>query len=119
MPPGPLAPRMADRLLTRARAHPIVSCREGAKDVSRLPFEKGGSYGVITANDQLATRAAGFDCAIVVPCRESMGGPDKVATFYSQTCMRYVLECVYGTVFARSYEKSRQHKTLAERELRQ
>lgn len=64
-------------------------------------------------------RAAGFDCAIVVPCRESMGGPDKVATFYSQTCIRYVLECVYGTVFARSYEKSRQYKTLAERELRQ
>lgn len=77
---------------------------------------KGCKTIVITANDQLATRAAGFDCAIVVPCRESMGGPDKVATFYSQTCIRYVLECVYGTVFARSYEKSRQHKTMAERD---
>ena len=78
---------------------------------------KGCKTIVITANDELASRFAGFDCAVVVPCRESMGNRDKVATFYSQTCIRYVLECVYGAVFARSYDQSLRHKTMAEREL--
>ncbi|MBR1828868.1 MAG: MurR/RpiR family transcriptional regulator [Atopobiaceae bacterium] len=69
---------------------------------------------VVTANDELAGGVAGFDCAVLVPCRESTNGREKVATFYSQTCMRYVLECIYGVVFAQSYQSSKRHKTLAE-----
>ena len=75
---------------------------------------KGCRSIVITANDELAGKAHGFDCAIVVPCRESDSGRNKVATFYSQTCIRYVLECLYGTVFAMSYRENVMHKSMAE-----
>lgn len=69
---------------------------------------------MVTANDELAEGVAGFDCVVVVPCRESTNGREKVATFYSQTCLRYVLECMYGIVFARSYQTNKRLKTMAE-----
>lgn len=69
---------------------------------------------VVTANDQLASKAAGFDAAIILPCRERGEGRNKVATFYSQTCIRYALECVYGVVFAMNYQENLLHKNQAE-----
>lgn len=69
---------------------------------------------MVTANDELSEGVAGFDCVVVVPCRESTNGREKVATFYSQTCLRYVLECIYGVVFAQSYQANKRLKTMAE-----
>lgn len=45
-----------------------------------------------------AERPAGFDLGIAFPHHESEEA--KVATFYSQTCIRYILNCVYAEVFA-------------------
>ena len=68
----------------------------------------------VTANDQLASKAAGFDAAIILPRRERGEGRNKVATFYSQMCIRYALECVYGVVFAMNYQENLLHKNQAE-----
>ena len=29
---------------------------------------------------------------------------NKVGTFYAQTCMRYVLNCVYSVAFSKNYD---------------
>lgn len=38
----------------------------------------------------------------------------KVATYYSQTCITYILNCVYGKVFQLDYELNMQRRTFAE-----
>lgn len=56
---------------------------------------------VITANAQALDVHPRYDHSILLPQRESMFG--KVATFYSQTCIRYVLNCVYSVAFSQNY----------------
>ena len=45
-----------------------------------------------------------IDCALRFPMRERDAG--KMATFYSQTCIRYLLNSVYAAVFALDYAGS-------------
>lgn len=51
-----------------------------------------------------AERPVGFDLGISFPHHESEAA--KVATFYSQACIRYILNCVYAEVFALGDKKS-------------
>lgn len=53
-----------------------------------------------------------FDYSFRIPAKE--GGVGKVATFYSQTCFRYILNCIYSEVFGLDYERSQAHKDAIE-----
>ena len=48
-----------------------------------------------------------------IPAKES--GVGKVATFYSQTCFRFILECIYSEVFELDYEANQARKDAGER----
>lgn len=45
---------------------------------------------------------------ILIPATESQAG--KIATYYSQSCIRFVLNCIYGEVYALDYQASKAHK---------
>lgn len=49
-----------------------------------------------------APTPVGFDVCLRFPARES--DAEKIATFYSQACIRYILDCVYGVIFAQDYD---------------
>ncbi|MDI9590393.1 MAG: MurR/RpiR family transcriptional regulator [Acidobacteriota bacterium] len=59
---------------------------------------------LITANEQLEGQLAGTDCVILLPRSETRAG--RIATYYSQASIRYVLNCIYGEVFARTWHES-------------
>lgn len=42
----------------------------------------------------------GYDAVIQFPARESYD--EKIATYYSQTSIQYILNCIYGIAFAKS-----------------
>ena len=52
------------------------------------------------------------DLLLRIPDRESVVG--KVAGYYSQTAIRYVLNCLYGMIYAIDMEKNRQFKDEAD-----
>ncbi len=54
----------------------------------------------------------GFDLSIRYPQSEKSLG--KIATFYSQECERFVLNCIYAEIFAFDYERSQRAKDSAE-----
>lgn len=56
-----------------------------------------------------------FDYALRFPVRESVEGFDKIGTFYSQACIRFVLNCVYAELYELTYEQSSSHKLAIER----
>lgn len=51
-----------------------------------------------------APKPEGMDVGLRFPAREGVSG--KVATFYSQECIRYLLNCLYGTIFSFDYERN-------------
>ncbi|MDY4041402.1 MAG: MurR/RpiR family transcriptional regulator [Collinsella sp.] len=55
-----------------------------------------------------ADAPVGVDCALLFPHRED--DRDKMATFYSQACIRYLLNCLYGMVWSLDYEGSARRK---------
>lgn len=59
---------------------------------------------LITANAQAAHRLAGLECLLLLPEGETTRG--SVATYYSQTCIRFVLNCIYGDLFSMSWQES-------------
>lgn len=64
----------------------------------------------------LLTSASGFDGVdqvISVPDKEAPVG--KTAGYYSQVCIRYVLNCLYGMIYSFNMEKYREHKDQADR----
>ena len=67
---------------------------------------------VITANAQALDVYPRYDYSVLLPQRESMFG--KVATFYSQTCIRYVLNCVYSVAFSQNYSEYLREKDQIE-----
>lgn len=71
-----------------------------AKQIEQLRARRC-KIAVITANAQALDVHPRYDCSLLLPQRESMFG--KVATFYSQTCIRYVLNCVYSVAFSQNY----------------
>jgi DNA-binding MurR/RpiR family transcriptional regulator len=66
----------------------------------------------ISSRASIAERTSGIDLPVVVPLRENKYG--KVATFYSQTCLRYVLNCVYSIAFSKNYANNLHNKDLIE-----
>lgn len=57
-----------------------------------------------------AVEPPGVSVSIRFPAREADAG--KVATFYSQTCIRYILNCLYGAAYALSPLSETNHKHL-------
>lgn len=95
-----------------------VSTGLGPQDLAILVTYSGGLLGamrndirvlrehrckliVISADQDTPNRIAGLDCFVGLPSGESVHG--KIATFFAQTCIRYVLDCIYGECFARNY----------------
>lgn len=66
--------------------------------------ERGCKMVLITANQEMENRLAGTDCVILVPEGETRSG--RVATFFSQECIRYVLNCIYSEVFALNWQEN-------------
>ena len=71
------------------------------RQIQRLR-ERHCKIAVLTSDERMADRFSGFDFPIILPRRENRFR--KVATFYSQTCIRYVLNCVYSVAFSQDYE---------------
>ena len=65
---------------------------------------KGCKTILITANAASARRIAGLECLLMLPEGETTRG--SVATYYSQSCIRFVLNCVYGDCFALGWEEN-------------
>ena len=56
----------------------------------------------ITSDETIEEHAGKADCLIVLPQSETRKG--RIANYYSQTTIRYVLNCIYGEVFAHNWE---------------
>ncbi|MBP3893593.1 MAG: MurR/RpiR family transcriptional regulator [Atopobiaceae bacterium] len=65
---------------------------------------KGCKTILITANAAAARRIAGLECLLLLPEGETTRG--SVATYYSQSCIRFALNCVYGECFAQGWNES-------------
>lgn len=70
----------------------------------RILRSNGCKVILITANAAAASQLAGLDCLLLLPEGETTRG--SVATYYSQSCLRFALNCVYGECFARSWKES-------------
>ncbi len=67
-----------------------------SKDIEVLG-QRGCQLAIITAHSDQDPLMSSFDIKVQIPPREAVRG--KIATFYSQTCIRYVLLCVYGRIY--------------------
>ena len=56
----------------------------------------------ITSDETIEEHAGKADCVIMLPQSETRKG--RIANYYSQTTIRYVLNCIYGEVFAHNWE---------------
>lgn len=61
---------------------------------------------IVTADEGLKKRMLSTDCLILLPKGESRA--DRLATFYSQTCVRYTLNCIYAEAYAKNHERNQQ-----------
>ena len=61
---------------------------------------------IVTADDSVKKRMISADCVITLPTGESRS--ERLATFYSQACVRYALNCIYAEAYAANYERNRQ-----------
>lgn len=57
----------------------------------------------------------GINLSIRIPAKETVGTTGKIATYYSQECIRFVLNCVYGELFELTYEQSSSRKLAIDR----
>lgn len=70
----------------------------------KLLRSKGCKTILVTSNTAAAQRIAGLECLLLLPEGETTRG--SVATYYSQSCIRFALNCVYGDCFALGWEES-------------
>lgn len=70
--------------------------------------ERGGKIVLISTLDE----CPGIDHFVTLPARESAIG--KAGGFFSQTSIRYVLDTLYGTIYAIDLEHNQQHKDRIE-----
>ena len=68
----------------------------------RILRSNGCKVILITANAAAASQLAGLDCLLLLPKGETTRG--SVATYYSQSCLRFALNCIYGECFARGWK---------------
>lgn len=81
------------------------------RQITRLRTQKC-KIAIITSDSRALGTPSVFDYPVIVPSRENRYG--KVATFYSQTCIRYVFNCVYSVAFSQNYENNLHDKNLIE-----
>lgn len=83
----------------------IITYGGGYLDYESAAMEVLRSQGcktiVITADRSVPDRMAGIDCTIFLPEGESRS--ERVVTYFSQTCIRFVLNCIYAEAFASNY----------------
>ena len=70
-------------------------------DVLPTLKERGCETVLVTS---AALRSPWIDQYLVFPARESVQG--KMATFYSQTCIRYLFNCLYAAVWSMDYHEN-------------
>lgn len=70
----------------------------------KLILERGVKAVAVTADEGLRDRLAGVECMLSCPQGESNEG--KIATYYAQTCIRFILNCLYGECFAQNYRRN-------------
>lgn len=73
----------------------------------RLIRELGCRIIAITSDSGVRERMAGLDCLILCPVGES--NTEKIATYYAQSCVRYVLNSIYGECFAQNFQANVEH----------
>lgn len=81
------------------------------RQIARLHTQKC-KIAIITSDSRVLSAVPAFDYPVLVPSRENRYG--KVATFYSQTCIRYVLNCAYSVAFSQNYDNNLNYKNLIE-----
>lgn len=86
-------------------------------DYKKIQFEtlrkRRCKIAIVTSLASAADHFSGYDYPLIVPNRENKYG--KIATFYSQTCLRYALDCVYSVAFCRNYASNLLERELIER----
>ena len=78
--------------------------------------ERGVTVVVLTANEDVRRVMPCAKLVLRLPQGETY--PHNIATYYSQTCIRYALNCVYGEVLSRTWKESsmarqRQEETVS------
>lgn len=73
-----------------------------------MPIIKGSGAKLVLVST--VPKPVGFDLGIRIPAKETVGPTGKIATYYSQTAIRFVLNCIYGEVFELTYEQSSSRK---------
>ena len=58
----------------------------------------------VTADANVRDLLPNLDCLVLLPHRESRS--ERIATFFSQECIRYALNSIYGEAFALSWSQS-------------
>ena len=74
-------------------------------------FKERGARTVLVST---AAKPLGVDYSLRFPAKEERAG--KAGTFYSQTCIRLALSCVYAQVYALDYARNENHRDEVERE---
>ena len=69
---------------------------------------RGCALAAITAIDTHSETLEGFDMVVSLPSQERAAS--KVATYYSQECIRYVLNCLYSCIYALEFDENRRQK---------
>lgn len=83
--------------------------------VNKMPVEldvlraRGCKIIAITANPN----PDGANLALTFPHKENAGA--SMATFYSQACIRYILNCVYAAIYTRDFATNEGHRRAYER----
>ena len=72
----------------------------------KLIFERGIKAIAVTSDESLRDQLAGVECVLTCSTGETNQG--KIATYYAQSCIRFILNCLYGECFAQNYRKNAQ-----------
>lgn len=79
--------------------------------ISRHAIDLMRERRAVTVAITAGEKPAGVDYLLPVPPRE--GTQSKAATFHSQTCIRYLLNCLYATVFSFDFDESHELRDRA------
>lgn len=74
------------------------------KDIPRILKERGCATALISATE----KPFWIEHQISLPTREDKDGK-RMATFYSQACIRYILNCLYSAVFSLDFASNKKH----------
>lgn len=77
---------------------------KGAEGLLQAIVDSGCKVVLITGNPELADPAYHIACPVVFAHKEST--ESRMATFYSEACIRYLLNCIYGIVFSMNYQQN-------------